>query len=421
MKKWLSVTMIVWMVSILATVSVGAQASKKAEPIRVGVIQGLTAAHAFYGVPMLKGHNFARDEINAAGGVLGRQIEYVVRDHKGTSAEATRVAKELILNEKVHFLLGTVNSPCGFAISQVAKEYKVLYLDGAIKSAQHSIESGHRYLFAFAVNDIYDGGVMALFESKNQYKNYWGIGWDYAYAHNVHNSFVKKLKEVKPDAKIVGESWLKPGDTELAPLVTSILSSNADAIFSVLQGVSLTSFFKHGKPYGLFEKLHIACSATMGHQEVLESMGKDVPDGILFDGFYWQGYPDTPYNREFVKRYLNRTGDPFVPGIAHHGYVVSTVLFDAIKKARTIDTEKVIDVLENMTFDTPLASGIKFRKIDHNSTIGEVFGVSKYDPNLGYSVLTNLQYITKGEGLVATEQEVKERRAKVGNTWLGGK
>jgi ABC-type branched-subunit amino acid transport system substrate-binding protein len=115
----------------------------------------------------------------------------------------------------------------------------------------------------------------------------------------------------------------------------------------------------------------------MGHQEVLESMGKDVPDGILFDGFYWQGYPDTPYNREFVKRFLNRTGDPFVPGIAHHGYVVSMVLFDAIKKAKTIDTEKVIDVLENMTFDTPLAPGIKFRKIDHNSTIGEVFGVSK--------------------------------------------
>ena len=97
------------------------------------------------------------------------------------------------------------------------------------------------------------------------------------------------------------------------------------------------------------------------------------------------------------------------------------VLFDAIKKARTIDTEKVIDVIENMTFDTPLASGIKFRKIDHNSTIGEVFGVSKYDPNLGNSVLTNLQYIPRGEGLAATEQEVKERRAKVGNTWMGGK
>jgi len=421
MKKWLSVAIIVWMVTVLATVSMAAQASKKAEPIKVGVIQGLTAAHAFYGVPMLKGHNFARDEINAAGGVLGRQIEYIVRDHKGTSAEATRVAKELILNEKVSFLLGTVNSPCGFAISQVAKEYKVLYLDGGIKSAQHTIESGHRYLFALAVNDIYDGGVMALNESKNQFKNYWSMGWDYAYAHNVHNSFVKKLKEVKPDAKIVGESWLKPGDTELAPVVTSILASKADAIFSALQGISLTSFFKHGKPYGLFEKLHMVCSATMGHQEVLQSMGKDVPDGILFDGFYWQGYPDTPNNREFVKRFLNRTGDPFVPGIAHHGYVVSMVLFDAIKKAKTIDTEKVIDVIENMTFDTPLASGIKFRKIDHNSTIGEVFGVSKYDPDLGYSVLTNLQYIPRGEGFAASEQEVKERRAKVGNTWMGGK
>ena len=411
--------MTVSIVSLLATVGVDAQTPKRAEPIKIGVIQGLTAAHAFFGVPMLKGHNVARDEVNAAGGVLGRQIEYIVRDHKGTSAEATRVAKELILNEKVNFLLGTVNSPCGFAISQVAKEYKVLYMDGGIKSAQHTIESGHRYLFALAVDDIYDGGVAALSESKSQFKNYWVIGWDYAYAHNIANSFAKKLKEVKPDAKIAGESWVRPGDTELAPLVTSILSSNADAIFSVLQGVSLGSFFKHGKPYGLFDKLHILCSATMGHQEILESMGKDVPDGIRVDAFYFQGYPGTPREKEFVKRFLNRTGDPYVPGIAHHGYVSSMVLFDAIKKARTTDTEKVIAALENMTFDTPLAPGIKFRKMDHRSTLGEVFGVTKFDPNLGYSVLTNIEYIPKGEGLYATDEEIKARRAKAGNPWLG--
>jgi branched-chain amino acid transport system substrate-binding protein len=399
---------IVLLAAMSVTVSVGVRVSE-AEPIKVGVIQGLSGAHAFVGVPMLKGHNFAKDEVNEAGGLLGRQVEYIVRDHKGTSAEATRVAKELILNDKVDFLTGIVSTPCGMAVSQVAKEHKVLLVEAGIMSAEHSVEAGHRYLFSLAQDDVYCGSCLAFLESKNPYKKYWAIGWDYAYTHNVFNSFEKNLKKVKPDAKIIGQSWTQMGETKFSPFITAILNSEADALILVIQGGSFPAFFKQANPYELFKKVHVITGGGMGLQEILESMGDCVPDGITVRTTYVQGY--VPAAKAWEQRYLQKTGEKYVPAFAHQGYVASSVLFQAIKKAGTTNTEKVIDTLEKETFDTPMVSGITFRKFDHRSTIGEILGQTKYNPKLGYSMLTNLVYIPT-ENHAITEEEVNARRAK---------
>jgi branched-chain amino acid transport system substrate-binding protein len=407
--KSLAIIGIMLLAAMLVTVSVGAQDSKKTEPIRIGVIQGLTGAHAFYGVPMLKGHNFAKDEINETGGILGRQVEYLVRDHKGTSVEATRVAKELIINNRVDFLVGVLSTPCGMAVSEVAKEHRVVLMEGCVRSATATVESGHRYLFALATDDVYAGSCLAFLESKTPSKKYWGIGWDYAYAHNVFDSFVKKMKNIKPEAQIVGSSWIKIGETKMSPFITAILNSGADAIISVLQGDSLTAFFKQGNAYGLFKKMQIICSGAMGPQEMLEGMGKGVPDGIWMEGIYVQGF--NPAAKDWEQRYLKKIGGAYVPATGQMGYAISSVLFQGIKKAGSTDSEKVIDALEKMTFDTPVVSGSKFRKWDHRSTQGDIWGQTKYDPNLGYTVLTNLKYIAQ-EGHALTEEEVMARRAK---------
>lgn len=410
MKNWISSIIIALI--LLMTAGVGAQGPKKVEPIKIGVIQGLTGPIAPFGVPMLRGHEIARDEINAAGGILGRRVEYVVRDHKTSSAEAIRVAKELIMNEKVNFLTGIVPSPCGMAVSQVAMEHKILLMSGGIKSAEHTVEKGHRYLFECAIDDVVEGGIMAYLESKNSYKNYWTIAWDYAYGHNTIDSFVRELKKVKPDAKIIGQSWVKLGETQMSPYITSILSSNAEAIGSTLQAISLDSFFKQGKPYGIFEKVHMIASGGEGMPEILEAHGNSTPDGIVFGSWYCQGFPDSPGHREWIRRYLNMTGEPYVRACSYQGYTTSMFLFQAIKKAGTTDVEKVIDTLERATFDAPNFSGLKFRKWDHRLTRGEVWGKSKYDPKLGYSILTDPEYFPI-ENFALTEAEVKARREKV--------
>lgn len=160
---------VVWAIVILLTSWHGI--SFGADPIKIGIIYDMSGATADYGISYLKGHEVARDEYNASGGILGRQIKYFVRDHKMKSDVARRVAEELVLKEKVSFLLGISITPCGFAVSEVAKQYKVLLLDNAIKSPELTEEYGHRYVATVAADSLYEGGAMAFLQKIIRIKN----------------------------------------------------------------------------------------------------------------------------------------------------------------------------------------------------------------------------------------------------------
>src|SRR5437899_10224592 len=99
----------------------GASAQK---PIKVGFAIILSGPGALFGEPASKGAEMFVDEINARGGVLGRKMELVIRDTKGQPDEAVRVAREMILKDNVDFLVGTLTSAEGPAVSVVAKENK---------------------------------------------------------------------------------------------------------------------------------------------------------------------------------------------------------------------------------------------------------------------------------------------------------
>ena len=324
-----------------------------AEPIKIGIIHALSGWAAMYSVNHLKGHEVARDEYNAAGGILGRRIQYIVRDHMSKSDVARRVAEELILREKVHFLMGVILTPCGLAVSEVAKQYKVLLVDSNIKSPEGTDRFGHRYIASVAADSVYEGGAMAILEKDTPSKTYWTIAMDYAYGHNIIDEVGKKLKEVKPEAKIIGESWVKPGETELTPYITKILASKPDGIIGVLMAVSFQNFFKQQAPYGLLNKTRMINAAVMASPEFLNPIAKEIPDGVVLNGWHHPDYPDKQLNKTFIKNYLNATGETFVPGTAAQSYIASQVLFEAIKKAGTIETEKVVDAFSMIEIDTP--------------------------------------------------------------------
>src|SRR6266849_5228473 len=98
------------------------------KPIKVGVPLPLSGPPALFGEPASKGAQMFVDEINAKGGVLGRKIELVIRDSKADANEAVRVSRELILKENVDFLMGTLTSAEGPAVSVVAKHTKTVFI-----------------------------------------------------------------------------------------------------------------------------------------------------------------------------------------------------------------------------------------------------------------------------------------------------
>src|SRR6266849_10350728 len=106
------------------------------KPIKVGVPLPLSGPPALFGEPASKGAQMFVDELNAKGGVLGRKVELLVRDSKADANEAVRVARELILKDNVDFLVGTLTSAEGPAVSVVAKENKIVFIAPIPKTDQ---------------------------------------------------------------------------------------------------------------------------------------------------------------------------------------------------------------------------------------------------------------------------------------------
>ncbi len=193
-------------------------ASAQARNIKVGIIDCYSGPAAVYGNDALNGFKMALEEINKEG-VLGGKIEFTTRDTKFKPDIALNMAKELVLNEKVDILVGTINSAAALAVSKtIAKEEKIPFIVWISKDEKITGAEGHRYVFSTAENTAMAGKAGGVGLAKKPYKKYWIAGEDYAYGHAIANSVWKNLKALKPEVENIGESWWKIGEPESSSL-----------------------------------------------------------------------------------------------------------------------------------------------------------------------------------------------------------
>ncbi|HUS88774.1 MAG TPA: ABC transporter substrate-binding protein [Desulfosporosinus sp.] len=406
MKKRLSVLLVALFIFIVLT-PMGAFGK---ETIKIGLITALSGHGAPYGVPHASGTKVAVEEINKRGGILGRQVEIIVRDHQSKSEVASRQAVELITKNKVDFLTGTVYSSCGLAISAVAKRHRVLFLDVGVRATSLTEEQGHRYVASLAVDTVYEGRAMATYDKDTPNKRYWIIGSDYAYGREAAQYFKEKIKELKPDSEILGETWVQMGETDFTAPIASIARAKADMIISFLITGAFQSFTMQARPYGLLEKPIISVPIIM-QTELVRPLGKSFPDNLIGTTQYIEGFFNTPEAKAFEKVYLETTKEEFVPSCGFIGYLGITVLAQVIREIGTTETESVVEALKGFTADTAIGK-ITIRDCDLRSNKGEFWGISKYDPKLGYSVLTNVKYIPAKGDLRHTCEEVRATRSE---------
>ncbi|MGH7350718.1 MAG: ABC transporter substrate-binding protein, partial [Candidatus Rokuibacteriota bacterium] len=151
------------------------------KPIKVGFPMILSGPGALFGEPASKGAQMFVEEINAKGGVLGRKLELVLRDTKGNADEAVRVSRELILKENVDFLVGTLTSAEGPAVSVVAKENKVVFIAPIPKTDQLTApDKLHPYVFRVSANTTMEGRSAAEIVAKWPVTKVATISPDYA-------------------------------------------------------------------------------------------------------------------------------------------------------------------------------------------------------------------------------------------------
>jgi len=353
----------------------------------------LTGGGALFGQPSKVGAEMAVKEINEKGGVLGRPIELLIRDCKGTPDEATRVARELIAKENVQFLVGGLTASQGLALSEVAKTEKILYIAPISKSTAMT-EPGklHPYVFRSAANTNTEGRSAAVFLAKNPWKNVCTIGPDYEFGQMVTKAFVEWIKKIRPDVEIVGQGWPKLGEADFTPFITAALAKKPDAAFFSLWGGDFVNFAKQARPYGFFEKVKVVSAGEAGSPETAIALKDDLPLGITTNAYDLFYYPDTPEHKAYVERLKAYTKQEYAPSWAITGYIAMQFLAEAIKKAKSTDTMKVVKALEGLTINTPIGKQT-MRAKDHQANRGQFWGTTAKVPEYPFPILRPVEYI----------------------------
>jgi len=362
MKRFFSCKFIVALFSFLFFIGL----AQAAEPIKFGFIHSLSGGIGqVYGVPDLAGVKMAVKEINDAGGVLGRPLEVIERDDKLSPETGARVAKDLVLSDKVVWLQGNVSSAVALAISAYAKEVKIPYITSAAQSAAITGEKGHRYVFRISTNTTNYCRSIANAAAK-----LWGgkkvfiLGPDYEYGHRSKKDFMDAYTKAVPDAKVVGELWPKLGNQDWTPYISKIMSSDADFVYCSLWGGDVISFTKAAINFGYFDRIK-HCGQDWGNMEALSKMDKQVyPKGVLGGSHYPYWLIDNPISNQLAGKFIKETG--MYPGLSISGYTTVYAMKKAIEKAGGTDPEKVIDSLENLEIDAAVGK-LVIRKCDHQS------------------------------------------------------
>ncbi|MBI5607022.1 MAG: ABC transporter substrate-binding protein [Deltaproteobacteria bacterium] len=383
MRRTVIITLIATLLGFLASVPIYA-----AEPIKFGFLHSLSGGVGqVYGIPDQEAVKIAVDEINKAGGILGRPLEMIARDDKLNPENAIREAKDLILNHKVQWIQGTVSSAVALAVSAYCKEAKVPFIITTAQSAAITEEKGHRYVFRLTTNtDTYTRSM------ANAAAKYWGgkkvfiIGPDYEYGHKSKADFMASYTKLVPEAKIVGELWPKLGNQDWTPYISKIMSSGADFVYCSLWGGDVISFTKAAWAFGYFDRVK-HCGQDWGGVEALGKMGKDIfPKGVLGGSHYPYWIIDNPISKAYWPKFNKASG--MFAGVSVSGYTTVYVLKQAIEKVKAVDIEKVINAMEGMELNTVVGK-LQIRACDHQTLWPFWVGPVAVTPDLPWPHITN--------------------------------
>lgn len=379
-----------------------AQPAAAQESIKLGELNSYKTFASFL-EPYRKGWQLALEEVNAAGGVLGRKLEIVSRDDNGNPGDAVRVAEELLSREKVDLLMGTFASNVGLAVADLAKQRKVLFLAAEPLTDKIVWENGNRYTFRLRPS-TWMQTAMLIPDAAKLKKKRWAIVYpNYEYGQSATRAFKELLKKAQPDVEFVTEQATPLGKIDAGPVAQALADARPDAIFSSLFAGDLARFVREGNIRGLFKGREVF-NLLGGEPEYLDPLKDEAPEGWYVTGYPWYGI-ETPEHRKFLAAYQKRWSDyPRAGSIV--GYATVMTAAAAIAKAGSLDSEKLVEAMKGLGVGTPFGD-IVFRALDHQSTLGAYVGRTGLKDGKG--VMTSWTY-SDGARFLPPDAEVRKLR-----------
>ena len=321
------------------------------EPIKMGLDDPFTGTYAQFGKNEQIGCQLAIDQINAKGGILGRQVELLAEDSTSTdTGTAVQKAHKLIDRDKVNFLLGNVNSAMALAIGEVSNQAGILHIVTGGHTDAVTGTDCHWNVFRVCNTTRMETDSVAKTLFTKYGKKWYFITPDYAFGHTLQQGFEVALKQY--GGTEVGASLTPLGTTDFSSYLIKAQAADPEVILFLVAGQDAVNALKQAVQFGLEKKYHIA--GAQQELEVLEGLPPEARIGTWVFEWYWK-QPNVPDIKEFVAEIRKRNGGK-VPTARHwFGYVSAWTCAHAANGTKSLDADKMAKFLQNWKLPPEIA------------------------------------------------------------------
>ncbi len=351
-------------------------------PIRIGMVDPLTGVYAAPAQNEVTGARLAVEQMNAKGGILGRQVELLVEDSANDVGTGVQKARKLIDRDQVNFLIGDVNSAIALALAQVSNEKKILHIVSGGHTDPITGKDCRWNVYRVCNTTKMEANAVSNLLIKQYGKKWYFITPDYAFGHTLEEAAADDLK--KAGGTMLGNALAPLGTTDFSAYLIQARAANPDVILVLPQGQDMVNCMKQIVQFGIDKQVHVA--GLQQELESLEGMPPEARVGIWMFEWYWK-QPGVPHVQEFVNQIRKKNGGK-VPTARHwFGYTSAYTFALVANREKTLDSMKLARALGD--FELPPEVKLQpnkcyYRKGDHqlmtSAFVGEAQSKGKDDP-----------------------------------------
>jgi branched-chain amino acid transport system substrate-binding protein len=375
--------------------------ARGATPLRIGMIDPLTGVYAAPAQNEVMGARLAVQQINARGGILGRQVELLVEDSANDVGTGVQKARKLIERDQVDFLIGDVNSGVAQAIAQVTNEKRVL----------HMVSGGHTdtitgsdckwNVFRVCNTTSMEANSVAEVLFTKYGKKWHFITPDYAFGHTLQKAAAANLQRL--GGTITGNELAPLGTTDFSAYLIKARAAKPDVLLVLPQGSDMVNCLKQIAQFGLEKQLHVG--GLQQELESLEAMPPEARVGVWMFEWYWK-QPGVAGVEKFVAD-IRKVNGGKVPTARHwFGYTAVRTYAAVANKENTLDARKLAEALGGFE----LADDIKlqpnkcyYRKGDHQLMTSAFVGQALSQPGGDPEDLFRVDQVVAGDKTAPAE------------------
>jgi branched-chain amino acid transport system substrate-binding protein len=309
-----------------------------ADKVRIGVFMSTTGSTANFGISSVNGIKMAADEINAAGGINGKQVELLVQDDRSDASEAATIVTKFVTQDMVHAVIGEVASSRSIAAAPIAQNAKIPMLTPS--STNPEVTKKGDFIFRSCFIDPYQGAAIAQFAAKTLGAKTAAIMVD---RKNDYSTGLEKVIDetfTRFGGKIVATQSYQEGDQDFNAQLTSLKGSNPEVIFVPGYYNDVGLIAKQARDKGITVPL---IGGDGWDSEQLYKIGGTALNGSYFTNHY-SPFDTEPRVVKFVNDYKKRYNST-PDALAATAYDAANIMFDAIKRSKSLSGPDIRDAL----------------------------------------------------------------------------